>query len=34
VGSCAKEPSLITSYSGTPTPYGLGYQEHLASLDP
>lgn len=34
VGSCAKEPSLITSYSGTPTPYGIGYQEHLASLDP
>jgi endoglucanase len=32
VGSCAKGPSLITSYSGTPTPYGIGYQQHLASL--
>lgn len=32
VGSCAREPSLITSYTGTPTPYGIGYQEHLGSL--
>ena len=34
VGSCAKEPSLITRYSGAPSAYGIGYQEHLASLDP
>jgi endoglucanase len=32
VGSCAHEPSLISSYSGTPTPYGIGYREHLESL--
>ncbi len=32
VGSCAGEPSLITSYAGTPTAYGSGYQQHLASL--
>jgi endoglucanase len=32
VGSCAHEPSLISSYAGTPTAYGLGYREHLASL--
>jgi endoglucanase len=32
VGDCAKGPSLITSYSGTPTNYGIGYKQHLASL--
>jgi endoglucanase len=32
VGNCAKEPSLISSYSGTPTPFGIGYRLHLASL--
>jgi endoglucanase len=32
VGSCAREPSLISSYSGTPTAYGVGYREHLAAL--
>jgi endoglucanase len=32
VGSCARGPSLISSYSGTPTAYGLGYREHLAKL--
>jgi endoglucanase len=32
VGNCAKEPSLISSYSGTPTPFGIGYRQHLASL--
>ncbi len=31
-GSCRGEPSLITNYSGTPTAYGIGYQQHLASL--
>jgi len=29
---CSRGPSLITSYAGTPTPYGLGYQAHLLSL--
>jgi endoglucanase len=32
VGSCAHEPSLISSYSGTPTAYGIGYRQHLAEL--
>jgi hypothetical protein len=32
VGSCAHEPSLIKSYSGAPTAYGVGYQQHLAAL--
>ncbi|HVA04632.1 MAG TPA: hypothetical protein VMU64_12915 [Acidimicrobiales bacterium] len=32
VGSCEGEPSLITDYSGTPSTYGIGYQQHLASL--
>jgi endoglucanase len=32
VGNCAREPSLISSYSGTPTAYGIGYREHLAAL--
>jgi endoglucanase len=25
-------PSLITDYSGNPTPYGAGYKAHLATL--
>jgi endoglucanase len=29
---CASGPSLITSYDGSPTPYGAGYQAHLRSL--
>jgi endoglucanase len=29
---CSAGPSLITSYSGTPTPYGEGYRAHLRSL--
>ena len=29
---CASGPSLITSYTGTPTPYGAGYRAHLQSL--
>jgi endoglucanase len=29
---CASGPSLITSYDGTPTPYGAGYRAHLQSL--
>jgi endoglucanase len=28
---CASGPSLITSYAGTPTPYGAGYRAHLRS---
>jgi endoglucanase len=31
-GSCKGEPSLITSYDGAPTAYGIGYQQHLAGL--
>jgi len=29
---CASGPSLITSYDGTPTPYGAGFRAHLRSL--
>ena len=29
---CRGGPSLITSYNGTPTPFGAGYQAHLAAL--
>ncbi len=33
VASCSGEPSLITSYRGTPTrTYGQGYRNHLAAL--
>ena len=32
VGSCKGEPSLIKSYSGTPTAYGIGYLQHLEAL--
>jgi len=33
VSDCIGEPSLITSYSGTPTiSYGLGYRHHLDTL--
>jgi endoglucanase len=32
VGNCAREPSLISSYSGTPTAYGIGYRQHLQTL--
>lgn len=35
VGRCASEPSLIKSYkSGAPTAYGIGYRNHLRSLEP
>jgi endoglucanase len=30
--NCAAGPGLITSYTGTPTPYGAGYESMLASL--
>jgi endoglucanase len=29
---CASGPGLITSYAGSPTPYGAGYRAHLRSL--
>ncbi len=29
---CTSGPTLITSYDGTATNYGLGYQDHLATL--
>jgi len=29
---CASGPSLITSYAGSPTPYGAGYRAHLRAL--
>jgi hypothetical protein len=33
IGSCTREPSLISAYNGTPTDsYGLGYRNHLAVL--
>jgi hypothetical protein len=28
-GDCASGPALISDYSGTPTPYGIGFREHL-----
>ena len=31
-GGCGGEPALIGNYSGTPTPYGSGFQAHLAAL--
>ena len=34
VGNCETEPSLITNYSGTPTPYGIGYREYLLTHFP
>ncbi len=31
-GACGSGPALITSYNGTPTPYGAGYRAHLLAL--
>jgi hypothetical protein len=31
-GNCKSEPSLITAYDGTPSGYGVGYQQYLAML--
>lgn len=31
-GACGSGPALITSYAGTPTPYGAGYRAHLRTL--
>jgi hypothetical protein len=31
---CASGPSLITSYAGSPTPYGAGYRAHLRTRPP
>ena len=30
--SCSATPALISDYSGTPTNYGIGYKNHLASV--
>lgn len=30
--NCSSGPALISDYSGTPTNYGVGYQNHLAAL--
>ncbi len=30
--SCALEPALITSYNGTPTPYGIGLRNHFLAI--
>jgi len=30
-GNCYSGPALITDYSGTPTPYGIGYRDHLVN---
>ena len=32
--NCATGPGLITSYTGTPTPYGAGYEADLHALSP
>lgn len=29
---CSGQPALISSYDGTPTPYGVGLRDHLAAL--
>jgi endoglucanase len=33
-GDCYKGPALITDYSGAPTPYGVGYRDHLVHTFP
>ncbi len=30
--TCSGGPSLITSYAGTPTPFGVGFRDHLRAL--
>jgi hypothetical protein len=32
VADCEGEPALITSYDGTPTPFGIGLRDHLRAL--
>jgi hypothetical protein len=32
--ACTSGPSLITNYNGTPTAYGVGLKDHLATLGP
>jgi endoglucanase len=34
VASCSAGPSLITSYDGAPTPFGIGLRNHLRNLAP
>ncbi len=31
---CAIDPALISDYNGTPTPYGIGYRDHLLANFP
>jgi hypothetical protein len=31
-GGCGPGPTLISDYTGTPTPYGVGLRDHLAAL--
>lgn len=31
--NCSSGPALISSYDGTPTPFGAGLRDHLAALD-
>lgn len=33
-GNCSTGPALISDYSGTPTPYGIGFREHLVGTFP
>lgn len=33
-GNCWRGPALISDYGGTPTPYGVGFREHLLSSFP
>ena len=33
-GNCASGPALINNYDGTPTPYGIGFREHLVDNFP
>ncbi|MFC9396348.1 cellulase family glycosylhydrolase [Streptomyces sp. NPDC057027] len=32
--NCGSGPALITSYDGTPTPFGIGLRDHLRALTP
>jgi len=32
--NCGGDPDLITDYTGTPTPFGVGLRDHLLALPP